>query len=585
MMRHERTISQTIRILAGAAMMLALVASAPSPFSPALAAADDSANATTAQVDKLFSAWDTTTSPGAALAVIKDGRIIYERGYGMAKLEDGLVNTPDKVFDIGSVSKQFTAACVAMLVRDGKVKVDDDIRKYLPEMPAYEKPITVRHLLHHTSGLRDYNALLELAGFRDDADSPTVAEALEIVRRQKKLNYAPGEEYSYTNTGFFLLSQIVERVSGKSLNAFAQERIFRPLGMTKTLFQDDHTQIIKDRATGYGAVEGGGFRIYLSNWDETGDGNVYTTVRDLALWDQAFYSGALGQDLMAMLQTTGTLNSGRKIDYAWGLVVREYRGLKVVEHGGAWVGYRAALVRFPDERFSVIILSNLDAFDPSELAFKVADIYLAGRLKAAEPAPPADAAGKPEQPAAPPALLVPKAELEALAGNWQDARFGDWLSLSLKGDQLMASLGRRDFRLTPTAPGTFIVAERPDITIAFKAPAKGKPAAAELSVGPSVEYRFEKMPPLKAMSLAELAKCAGTYVSEELLDARYTIRAEDGRLTLAMRTIRPTPLQPMAPDMFVVPAIGNIRFTRDKAGRIAGFALSVGRAAGIMFTK
>ena len=594
MLRHQRTISQAIRGLAVAALMVAFATSAPSPIPPALAAdaspaaADASVDATTAQVDKLFAAWDTTASPGAALAVIKDGRIVYERGYGMAKLEDGLVNTPDKVFDIGSVSKQFTAACVAMLVRDGKVKVDDDIRKYLPEMPAYEKPVTVRHLLHHTSGLRDYNALLELAGFRDDADSPTVAEALEIVRRQKKLNYAPGEEYSYTNTGFFLLSQIVERVSGKSLNAFAQERIFRPLGMTKTLFQDDHTQVVKDRATGYGAVEGGGFRIYLSNWDETGDGNVYTTVRDLALWDQAFYSGALGQDLMAMLQTTGTLNSGKPITYAWGLVVREYRGLKVVEHGGAWVGYRAALVRFPDECFSVIILSNLDAFDPSGLAFKVADIYLAGRMKPAEPAPPA-AAGKAEppaaQPAAPPALSVPKAELEALAGNWQDARFGDWLSLSLKGDQLMASLGRRDFRLTPTAPGTFIVAERPDITIAFKAPAKGKPAAAELSVGPSVEYRFEKMPPLKAMSPAELAKCAGTYVSEELLDARYTIRAEDGQLTLAMRTIRPTPLMPMAPDMFVAPRIGNIRFTRDRAARIAGFALSVGRAAGIMFRR
>ena len=262
-----------------------------------------------------------------ALAVIKDGKIVYERGYGMAKLEDGIVNTPDKVFDIGSVSKQFTAACVAMLVRDGKVRVEDDIRKYLPEMPAYGKPVTVDHLLHHTSGIRDYNALLSLAGFRPESDSPTVEEAVEIIRRQKKLNYTPGEEYSYTNSGFFLLSQIVERVSGKSLNAFAQERIFKPLGMTKTLFQDDHTQIIKDRATGYTQAEGGGgFKINMSNWDETGDGNVYTTVRDLYLWDQAFYTGALGKDLTDMLQTTGVLNSGKAIDYAWGLVVTRLQG-------------------------------------------------------------------------------------------------------------------------------------------------------------------------------------------------------------------------------------------------------------------
>ncbi len=219
--------------------------------SPALRAADE----TTAKVDKIFASWDKTTSPGMALAVIKDGKIVYERGYGMAKLEDGIVNTPDKVFDIGSVSKQFTAACVAMLVRDGKVRVEDDIRKYLPEMPAYGKPVTVDHLLHHTSGIRDYNALLSLAGFRPESDSPTVEEAVEIIRRQKKLNYTPGDEYSYTNSGFFLLSQIVERVSGKSLNAFAQERIFKPLGMTKTLFQDDHTQIIRDRATGYTQAE------------------------------------------------------------------------------------------------------------------------------------------------------------------------------------------------------------------------------------------------------------------------------------------------------------------------------------------
>ncbi len=362
-----------IKIVVAAWLILAMVG-------PVAAAADE----TTDKVDKLFAAWDKTTSPGAALAVIKDGRIVYERGYGMAKIEDGIVNTPDKVFDIGSVSKQFTAACVAFLVREGKIGLDDDIRKYLPEMPAYGKPVTVRHLLHHTSGLRDYNALLSLAGFRPESDSPTVEEALEIVRRQKKLNYAPGEEYSYTNTGFFLLSQIVERVSGKSLNAFAREKIFGPLGMSQTLIQDDHTQVIRDRATGYTRGEKG-FAISMSNWDETGDGNVYTTVRDLYLWDQAFYTGAaLGKDLVEMLQTTGTLNSGKKIDYAWGLVVTEYKGLKVVEHGGAWVGFKAALVRFPEQRFSAIVLANLDAMDPAGLAFKVADIYLAGQMK--EPA-------------------------------------------------------------------------------------------------------------------------------------------------------------------------------------------------------
>jgi len=539
------------------------------------------ANETTDKVDRLFAAWDKTTSPGAALAIVKDGRIVYERGYGMAKLEDGIVNAPDKVFDIGSVSKQFTAACVAMLVREGKIGLKDDIRKFIPEMPAYGTPVTVDHLLHHTSGLRDYNALLELAGFRAESDCPTVEEALDIVCRQKKLNYVPGEEYSYTNTGFFLLSQIVERTSGRSLNAFAQERIFKPLGMTQTLFQDDHTQVIKGRATGYTRGENG-FEMAMSNWDETGDGNVYTTVRDLSLWDQAFYTNALGKDLMDMLQTTGVLNSGQAIDYAWGLVVSAYKGLKVVEHGGAWVGFRAALVRFPEQKFSVIILANLDSIDPSGLAFKVADIYLAGIIK--EPAKPE---GKTDAPAAGSAPAVPKAELEALAGNWQDDRFGRWLSLTLKEDKLQAAMNGRNYNLTPAGAGRFVV---PGITagiaIEFAAATKGKPATARMTIGESQEFRFLKAAPLKALGAAELGAYAGTYVSAELLDAKYRIAVDKGALVLKTRDTARAELKAMAPDKFTLPGYGmNVEFARAKDGRVTGFAVSVGRAAGIEFGR
>jgi len=571
-----RTAGRGLRTIAGQAALMALMALilAAAPY----LAADE----TTAKVDKLFAAWDKTTTPGAALAVIKDGKIVYERGYGLAKLEDGIVNTPDKVFDIGSVSKQFTATCVAMLVREGKIGLDDDIRKHLPEMPAYEQPVTVRHLLHHTSGLRDYNALLSLAGFRPESDAPTVEEAVEVIRRQKKLNYTPGAEYSYTNSGFFLLSQIVERVSGRSINAFAQERIFRPLGMTKTLFQDDHTQIVMDRATGYSQGEKG-YSVAMSNWDMTGDGNVYTTVRDLYLWDQAFYSGALGKDLMDMLHTRGVLDSGKTIDYAFGLVVREYKGLKVVEHGGAWVGFRAALVRFPEQKFSVAILANLDAIDPSGLAFKVADIYLAGLLK--EPAKGEEKAGaKTARGKAAP--KVSKAELEALAGNWQEAKFGMWLALTLKEDKLLAAMGRRFFPLAPAGPGKFVVTERPDINVEFKAAEGQKPATARMTIGTSQEFLFEKAAPLGALSASDLEEYAGTYVSEELLDARYTLSVKEGKLMVGMRAVPDAPLTAMAPDKFMVPDFGlNAEFTRGGDGKVDGFTVSVGRAAGIVFKK
>jgi CubicO group peptidase (beta-lactamase class C family) len=378
---------------------------------PAAASADDK----TAQIDKLFAAWDTTTTPGVALAVIRDGAIIYKRGYGMARIEDGIVNTPSKIFDIGSVSKQFTATCVALLVKDGKIKIDDDIRKYFPEMNSYEKPITVRHLLHHTSGLRDYNTLLEFAGFRPESDCPTVEESREIIFRQKRLNHLPGQAFSYTNSGYFLLGQIVEKVSGKSLNAFAQERIFKPLGMSHTLYQEDHTQLIPNRSVGYDPIEGGGFKIDMSNWDETGDGNVYTSVEDLFLWDQAFYSNALGKDVMDMIQTPGTLDNGTKIDYAWGLRVATYRGLKTVEHGGAWAGFRAEILRFPDQKLSVIALSNRSDFDGSP-ATKIAEIYLGDRMEPARAAAPPAAKPTPA-PKTPPAILS-EAQLREFAGEY-----------------------------------------------------------------------------------------------------------------------------------------------------------------------
>jgi CubicO group peptidase (beta-lactamase class C family) len=567
----------------GLIILIALAAAACGPASPP-PPPSSAVKETTAKIDKLFAEWDKPTSPGAALAVIRDGAIVYKKGYGMAKLEDGIAMTPDKIFDIGSVSKQFTATCIVMLVRDGKISLDDDVRKYIPELPDYGTTITLRHLLHHTSGLRDYNSLLELAGFRSDADCPNVDEALEVIRRQKKLNYEPGTEYSYTNTGYFLLGQIVERVSGKSLNAFAQERIFKPLGMVHTIYQDDHTQIVPNRATGYDPLENGkGFRLDMSNWDETGDGNVYTSVEDLSLWDQAFYSGKLGADVMSMVQTTGTLANGKKLDYAFGLVVTQYKGLKVVEHGGSWAGFRAALVRFPEERLSVICLANLGTMDPSGLCFKVADIYLAGKLKE----PPA-----PEKKAAEGIKLSAK-DLEPLAGNYQDTKFGMWVGLALKGEGLVLTGLARDFPLTASGPTSFFVVGGPtEITVEFTPTSEDTSAAGRpplgfrARVGADQEFVFVRTPPVKPLTTDELKQHAGFYVSHELLDAEYQVIVEKDGLALSARNIHKAPLKAMSPDKFTVPEFGlNIEFIWEpyRADGIRGFKLGIGRAGGIEF--
>lgn len=535
----------------------------------ALLAADE----TTDRVDKVFAAWDTTTTPGAALAVIKDGQIIYERGYGMAKIEDGIVMTPQKIFDIGSTSKQFTAACLAILIRQGKVGLDDDVRKYFPEMRPYGKPVFVRNLVYHTSGLRDYNGLLGLAGFRPESDCPSVDEALEVIFKQKKLNYPSGEEFAYTNTGYFLMGQIVERVSGKSLNAFAQENIFKPLGMTHTLYQDDHSQIIRNRATGYDP-SADGYRINMSNWDETGDGNVYTSVEDLYLWDQAFYNNKLSRELMDLLQTTGTLNNGKKLDYAFGLFIGERKGLKTVSHGGAWAGFRSGFVRFPEQKFSVICLTNLSTQNPDALCYQVADIYLADLIKEK----PKEEKKKVEP------IALSKRELEDKVGNYQDGRFGIWLSISLKEDKLMLGLMGMELALAPTSQTLFQALDAPaNISIEFHADAKGKLTGASLMVAGDERYNLVKAAPLAPLTPAQLKEYAGDYVSEELLNGTYRFVVEKGDLVLKFRSADPAPFKAMSKDHFSQGGIG-VAFVR-KGGKVAGFTLNMGRVSGIEFVR
>ena len=339
-----------------------------------------------ARVDGLFSRWDREDSPGCALAVVKDGHIVYERGYGMANLELGVPLSPESVFYIGSVSKQFVAMCIALLADRKVISLDDDIRKYVPEIPDYGTPITIRHLIHHMGGIRDYLELEDIAGipfgFYHEQD------VIDLISRQKELNFLPGEEHTYSNSGYFLLGVIVERASGHSLRKFADENIFKPLGMKNSRFHDDFQELIPNRAAGYYDAGKGSYRNFISTFDCVGSGGLFTSVEDLFLWDQNFTHHKVGgKDVMDLMHTQGVLNDGEKLEYAFGLNITEYRGLDIVEHGGSLGGYRAELLRFPEQRFSVIILSNLSSFVPSRLACQVADLYLVDDFKEENPKP------------------------------------------------------------------------------------------------------------------------------------------------------------------------------------------------------
>lgn len=336
------------------------------------------------EIDGIFAGWNTRDSPGCALGVYQNGRITYERGYGMASLEHDVPITPETVFYVGSLSKQFTATTAALAIQQGRLSPDDGIRKFLPELPAYANGITVRHLIHHTSGLRDYNTLLSIAGRRGDEAFDNLA-VLRITARQKKLNFEPGAEYLYSNTGYTLLALIVERATGVPFAEYANGQIFKPLTMPVTHYHTDETRLVKWRALAYDA-RGSSYDLNTPNNERAGAGGVFTNVRDLLQWDENFYDARVGgPELVKQLQVPGMLNGGRPLTYAWGLQVGTYRGLPLVEHSGSLGGYRAHLLRFPTRHFSVAILCNLSSISPGTQARQVADAIIGNTFTEPKP--------------------------------------------------------------------------------------------------------------------------------------------------------------------------------------------------------
>jgi len=527
----------------------------------------------TSRVDKIFAQWDRPDSPGCALAIIENGKIIYERGYGSANLENAVPISPDSVFYIGSCSKQFTAASIALLAEQGKLSLDEEIRKYVPELPGYGGSLTVRQLIHHTSGLRDYLTLLDIAGlpfgyFHKD-------DVLELISRQKELNFKPGEEYLYSNSGYFLLAVIVERVSGKSLRQFAEENIFAPLGMKNTHFHDDYTMIIKNRASGYFPAGKEKFKNYISTFDCVGSGGLYSTVKDLFLWDQNFYKPKVGdRDWLNLIQTPGTLNNGEKLNYAFGLVLGKYKGLKTVEHGGALEGYRANMLRFPEQNFSVICLSNLSSFNPGRLCQQVADIYLSSQFKEEKPKKKL-AEGK--------FLTLSENALKEKVGTFLEPKTGAMIKLFIKEGRLISEFMGQNFPLAAMSETEFEVLEAPvNAILIFEKKSEGKPFLIHVSVEGEKPMTYEAIEPFSP-SPDELAEYQGDYSSEEL-QVTFKLAVKDGKLYFVHKNAPQSPLSPLLHDRFVMRG-NQINFIRGDEKKISAFTLNAGRVRNLRFNK
>ena len=386
------------------------------------------------QVDAMFADWNRHGSPGGSLAIVSKGEMVMKQGYGWADLEHQIPNMPHTVFYAGSVSKQFVAMCVLLLEEQGRISLDDEMRKYLPDLTDYGTPITIRHAVHHLSGLRDYLTLWQIGG-RDYLDRLNKQAVLEMIFRQRALNFAPGTAYSYSNSGYILLAEIVERVSGQSLRQFARQHIFEPLGMSSSFFNDNTYGLIPNRAFGYRRGAGGGFENLLMRFDLVGSGGLYTTVEDLAKWDRNFYENRLGKkspQLIEKLLTEGRFSNGQPCGYAGALVPGQYRGLRTFSHTGSLGGYRAAFVRFPEQQLSIILLGNAAEFAPEQKAYAIADVLLAGQLQDRK-SPDQTAETNPQ---AKPLPVLSAQELPSAAGRYYSEELDAFFTISLKNNEL-----------------------------------------------------------------------------------------------------------------------------------------------------
>lgn len=521
-----------------------------------------------AAVDRIFARFQSPDSPGCAVAVSRDGRVILSRAYGQAHLEHGVSNTPDTRFEVGSVSKQFTAAAVVLLAQLGKLSLDEPVRKYIPELPDYGAPLLIRQMIHHTSGLRDWGTIVGVAGWPRGTRVHTHDHVLDVVSRQKSLNHAPGAEFLYSNTNYNLLAILVSRVSGESFAEFTRQRLFVPLGMTHTEWRDDYARVVPGRATAYEPTADG-YRMEMPFENVHGNGGLITTVGDLLLWNENFVHARVGgKAFVSELLRPGRLDAGgrkgREIPYASGLFLGTYHGIPVVGHSGATAGYRAFLARYPAQRLGLAIACNHADADPETLSREVADVFL-----------PSVTAAAPASRVAP----VAQSAVTALAGLYRSSRTGEPFRLSAQDGKLQTESGIEFLARSATE------FQNPtgQLRALFELGADGRPRALRLrsDFDETIYQPVAEVQP----SAAELAEYGGEYTSDEA-EVSYTVLVQDGRLVMRRRPGVVIPLTPTYRDAFVFDSPPNLAlFQRDASGRVTGLSLGLGRVRDLRFRR
>ena len=526
------------------------------------------------RVDELFSAWNRDDTPGCALGVVRDGELVHEAYYGMANLEAGLRHSASSVFDIASTTKQFTATAMVLLEQAGELSLDDDVRAYVPEVPDYGTPITIRHLIHHTGGLRDYINLRLLAGTHE-GDHVDMQDVIDILSRQRGLNFAPGTDHMYSNSGYVLMAVIAGRVTGEFFGDWCRGHIFEPLGMASTRFRSDVSLIVPGLVQMYAPRDDGGLQKTVDNEDVVGDGGLLSTVPDLARWERNFIEQRVGgPGFTERMSTPGTAADVEE-RYAFGLVAGAHRGLRTVSHGGNLHGFSGEFLRFPEQRLAVICLANLGAFDASGKALAVADIFLEQELGSELfiSAPPIRESAE--------ADIAEPIDVELIVGPYREERSGSVIDVVREGSELLAAMAGERMKMTPGGGPRFTAVYR-DFPIDVLFEAGDGSSTVRFSYNGQTVLSGTRIAALDAGTI-DLDAYAGRYHSDELgVDA--TVSAADGQLFLQRGGAMREPLRPSLPDEFAMRFAG-VRFTRGDAAAVDGFELSMARSAAVAFRR
>lgn len=528
----------------------------------------------TQKIDDLFTEWDQAEMPGGVIGVVDKGQLVWSKAYGMASLEYEVPNTTETIFNIASVSKQITAFSLVLLEQQGKLSLDDEVRKHLKEMPDFGKKITIRHLLHHTSGLRNFQSMLSLAGWRD-GESMTNEDLLRYLSQQKDLNFEPGAEYLYCNTGFNMATAIVERLTGQSFQDWTQENIFQPLGMTNTSYREDLERIHKNTATSYDGTMDSGFRQPLKYWTYMGNGNVYTTVGDLTKWMNNFRDPTVGgQAAIEKLVKPGVLNNGQALTYGLGIGVGQYRGLLRYSHGGSVGGYRSNMIYFPKQDKGIIVITNFSSANPGGKVFAVADLILADAFTV-----------KKQTPTAPKVTQISRKATTFNANRFQDfigKYYVDGVIVEMSLEQGVPKVFAKGelpqpVPLKASSDSTFF---SNDLGLAIKTWPDPRSDSHQMLV----QFQGEENQGFQIKETIPSNALVGVYYSPEL-DTRYTVIEKEGRLLVQHPRHETFELIPATNQLY-----GTAYFFRDvevvKAGeQVAGFKVSNGRVRNLWFAK